>query len=206
MPRTNTLHGAAPDEHPVALLIIDLISDFEFEDGQKLAGIAKRLVKPVARLTARARTAGVPVIYVNDNRGRWRSDRSELIQRCLAANSIGKPIVEALAPQPRDYFIFKPKHSGFFATPLAALLEHLGTRTLMLTGLTTEQCILFTAIDAYVRDFELLIPRDAVAGLRLSAPALAHMKTVLKANTASSSRVRFSKRPRKANKKARPGN
>jgi nicotinamidase-related amidase len=196
MPRSPTLHGAAPDEHPFALLVIDLISDFRFEEGEKLARVAKRVVKSVARLTARARAAGVPVVYVNDNRGRWRSDRAEIVERSAAPDSLGKAIVEELAPEKQDYFIFKPKHSGFFATPLAALLEHLGTRTLVLTGLTSEQCILFTAIDAYVREFEIIVPRDCVAGLRLSGAALAHMKTVLKANTGPAAAVRFPRRRR----------
>lgn len=193
MPRTATLHGAAPDEHSSALLIIDLISDFAFEDGNKLARAAKRIVKQIARLSTRARSAGVPVIYVNDNRGRWRSDRSELIERCLRPNSIGRPIVEQLAPDAQDYFIFKPKHSGFFATPLAALLEHLGTRTLILTGLTLEQCVMFTAIDAYVRDFELAVPRDCVAGLQLGAVSLNHMEKILKAKTTRSPRIVLAK-------------
>jgi nicotinamidase-related amidase len=191
MRKNSDLHGSAPDEHPIALLIIDLISDFRFEDGEKLARAARRIATPVARLSTRARASGVPVIYVNDNRGRWRSDRTEMLERCSGSDSLGKDVVEELAPQDEDYFIFKPKHSGFFATPLAALLEHLGARTLILTGLTTEQCILFTAIDAYVREYELNVPRDCVAGIRLAKPTLTHMEQILKANTSSSARVRL---------------
>ena len=197
MRKNSNLHGSAPDEHPVALLIIDLISDFRFEDGEKLARVARRITSPIARLSKRARASGVPVIYVNDNRGRWRSDRTEMLERCLGADSLGKDMVEELAPENEDYFIFKPKHSGFFATPLAALLEHLGARTLILTGLTTEQCILFTAIDAYVREYELIVPRDCVAGIRLAKPTLTHMEHILKANTSSSTRVRI-RRERRA--------
>jgi nicotinamidase-related amidase len=191
MRKNSDLHGSAPDEHPIALLIIDLISDFRFEDGEKLARAARRIATPVARLSTRARASGVPVIYVNDNRGRWRSDRTEMLERCSGSDSLGKDVVEELAPQDEDYFIFKPKHSGFFATPLAALLEHLGARTLILTGLTTEQCILFTAIDAYVREYDLIVPRDCVAGIRLAKPTLTHMQQILKANTSSSTRVRL---------------
>jgi nicotinamidase-related amidase len=191
MRKNSNLHGSAPDEHPVALLIIDLISDFRFEDGEKLARVARRITPAIARLSKRARASGVPVIYVNDNRGRWRSDRTEMLERCSGPDSLGKDMVEELAPENEDYFIFKPKHSGFFATPLAALLEHLGARTLILTGLTTEQCILFTAIDAYVREYELIVPRDCVAGIRLAKPTLTHMEQILKASTSSSTRVRI---------------
>lgn len=191
MPRTATLHGSAPDENATALLILDLISDFDFDDGSRLARAAQRIVGKVAQLSGRARKTGVPVIYVNDNRGRWRSDRSELLARCSRPGSLGRLLVQKLAPEQDDYFIFKPKHSGFFATPLAALLEHLGTRTLILTGVTTEQCVLFTAIDAYVRDYEIVVPRDCVAGLEHARTALALMMDILKAKTAPSARVRL---------------
>ena len=191
MRKNSNLHGSAPDEHPIALLIIDLVSDFRFEDGETLARAARRIAPPIARLSKRARASGVPVIYVNDNRGRWRSDRTELLERCSGPDSLGKDVVEELAPEDKDYFIFKPKHSGFFATPLAALLEHLGARTLILTGLTTEQCILFTAIDAYVREYDLIVPRDCVGGIRLVKPTLTHIEQILKANTSRSTRVRF---------------
>ena len=193
MPRTATLHGAAPDEHSTALLIIDLISDFAFEDGEKLARAARRIVNGVAELAKRAHAAGAPVIYVNDNRGRWRSDRTELVQRCLRRDSRGRTLVERLAPDDEDYFIFKPKHSGFFATPLAELLEHLGARTLILTGVTIEQCVLFTAIDAYVRDFKLVVPRDCVAGLQLCAPTLTHIEKILKAKTMPAAKIKLSR-------------
>ncbi len=199
MPKSPDLHGAAPDKHSTAVLVIDLISDFDFVDGDRLARVASRLAQPVARLTQRARKSGVPVIYVNDNHGRWRSGHQELLRRCLRPDSKGKRIVEALAPTDLDYFILKPKHSGFFATPLTALLEHFGTRKLVLTGVTTEQCILFTAMDAYVREYELLVPSDADGGLRLSKPALRHMQTILKAAVVQSSAVRFTRQ------RSRPG-
>src|SRR5690606_40993295 len=98
MPRTSTLHGSAPDENETAVVILDLISDFEFENGSKLARAAQRIAGNVARLSARAREAGVPIIYLNDNRGRWRSDRSELIARCSRPGSLGRALVQRLAP------------------------------------------------------------------------------------------------------------
>src|SRR5690606_3035494 len=194
MPRSATLHGSVPDESTTALLILDLISDFEFEDGRKLLSAAQRIVGNIAKLSARARAVGVPVVYVNDNRGRWRSDRSELIARCSRPGALGRALVQRLAPEAQDYFIFKPKHSGFFATPLAALLEHLGTRTLVLTGVTTEQCVLFTAIDAYVRDYEIVVPRHCVAGLKHSNVTLKFIGDILKAKTGASSRLHLPKR------------
>jgi nicotinamidase-related amidase len=99
-----------------------------------------------------------------------------------------------LRPRPDDYFMFKPKHSGFFATPLAALLRHLGTRQLIVTGVTAEQCVLFTAIDAYLRDFQLVVPGDCIAGLRQVRCAREHLRTILKARMAASPSIRFDRR------------
>jgi nicotinamidase-related amidase len=202
MSRSATLHGAAPDTHPYAVLVIDLISDFSFPDGEQLARAAARIAKPISRLCERARRHGVPVVFVNDHRGRWRSDRDQLIAHCSSDDSLGQPVVRQLAPQPDDYFIFKPKHSCFYATPLEELLRHLGASKLVLTGSTIEQCVLFTAIDAYVRDFELVVPPDCVTGVTLRAQALAHMKQLLDAQMTASTRVRFG-RARKARRATR---
>jgi nicotinamidase-related amidase len=194
MPRSATLHGSAPDEHPFAMLILDLISDFRFEDGPALLRAALPAARRIARLKERARAARAPVIYVNDNRGKWRSDRAQLIAHCLNDDAPGRNLVGLIRPHPDDYFIFKPKHSAFFATPLAALLKHLGARKLVICGVTLEQCVLFTAIDAYVRDFELFVPRDCVAGLALTRPVLAHLQRILMAKTSPSPSVRFTRR------------
>ena len=157
------LHGAAPDQSDTAVLILDMISDFEFEDGARLLRVASAVAPRIGQLAQRARAARVPVIYVNDNLGRWQSDFSAIVRHCSEKGSRGAPIVDILAPQPRDYCVLKPKHSGFFATALATLLEYIGVERLVLTGVATHQCVLFTANDAYVRDFKLHIPWDCVA-------------------------------------------
>jgi nicotinamidase-related amidase len=193
MSRSADLHGSAPDESPDALLIIDLISDFDFPDGTRLLRKAEPLAGPLARLKSRARSAGVPVIYVNDNRGRWRSDRSDFVAHCTSADSKGRRLAAALQPDPEDYFVFKPKHSAFFATPLDALLKHLGTKRLLLAGVTIEQCILMSAIEAYLRDFELLIVRDAVTGLRQCDVAVRYLEEILAAAIKPAAKIRFAR-------------
>jgi nicotinamidase-related amidase len=187
------LHGAAPDRSETAVLILDMISDFKFADGGKMCRAALPVARRVRQLAERARAAKVPVIYVNDNIGRWRSDFSAIVRQCSAEGSRGAPIAEMLAPQPRDYCVLKPKHSGFFATPLATLLEYLGVKKLVLTGVATHQCVLFTANDAYVRDFKLIIPRDCVAAKTRTESRLAaqYFKTVLDADMRPSAKVRF---------------
>jgi nicotinamidase-related amidase len=198
MPRSNDLHGSAPDQHPDALLIIDLISDFDFPDGSKLLRRAELLIDSLLRLKTRAKDAGVPVIYVNDNRGRWRSDRSDFIAHCMGSNSKGREIAKALCPEHRDYFVFKPKHSAFFATPLDALLKHLGTRRVLLAGVTIEQCILMSAAEAYLRDLEVVVVRDCVAGLRLCDASERYVQQILHGTLATARNVRFTRRAKSA--------
>jgi nicotinamidase-related amidase len=105
----------------------------------------------------------VPVIFANDNFGRWRSELDEVTRHVLHDGVRGQPVAERLRPGPDDYVVLKPKHTAFFATPLDTLLKHLGTERLVLTGMSTEMCVLFTAMDAHVRDLHLHVPADCVA-------------------------------------------
>ncbi len=156
------LHGNAPDNARLALLLIDVINDLEFKGGDKLLRQALPAARKIATLKRRAAQTGIPSIYVNDNFGKWRSDFKKLISHCLDDKTRGRPIVELLQPDTDDYFVLKPKQSGFFSTTLEVLLNHLGVETLILTGLTGDICILFTASDAHIRDYHLFIPSDCV--------------------------------------------
>jgi nicotinamidase-related amidase len=205
--RNRSLHGAAPDRSPTALLILDMISDFGFESGTRVCRAATPVAARIAKLKLRAARAGVPVIYVNDNRGRWRSDFTALVRQALREDSRGAPIARMLMPGPLDYCIVKPKHSGFFGTVLGTLIEYLGARRLILTGVSAQQCVLFTANDAYVRDLELSIPRDCVASESpaLTVLAVRYFRTVLGADLAASTRIRFGKDGRAATGSRRGG-
>ena len=190
---------SVPHNAKIALLIIDMISDFEFEDGDRLLRGALPAARSIARLKKRARAARVPVIYVNDNFGQWRSDFRQLLDRCLHDGVAGEPVARLLAPDAEDYFVLKPANSGFFATPLEALLKLMGVRTLVLTGVATDQCILFTAAEAYVRNYALVIPRDCVASVNPADTKLAvsYLKRVMKADVNQAAYVAF-KRSRAA--------
>jgi nicotinamidase-related amidase len=205
--RNPSLHGAAPDCATTALLILDMISDFEFEAGERVCAAALPVARRIAKLKLRAGAAHVPVIYVNDNRGRWRSDFTALVRQGANEGSRGAPIVRMLMPGPLDYRVLKPKHSGFFGTILGTLLEYLGTRRLILTGVSAQQCVLFTANDAYVRDLELLIPRDCVASESpaMTRLALRYFKQVLGANLTASMRIRLARPARAAGDSRRGG-
>lgn len=182
------LHGNAPDTSPTALVIIDMINDLEFEGGDALRDPAVRAAERIAALKERCRGAGIPVVYVNDNFGRWRSDFREVIDHCLTADVRGRPLVELLRPGPQDYFVLKPKHSAFYSTTFETLLEYLGSERLILTGITGDICVLFTAGDAYMRDFHIHVPADCTASISAedNRDALDYMKRVLDADATPS--------------------
>ena len=191
MKQNSDLHGNAPDNSPVALLLIDVINDLEFEGGEKLLRHALPAARRIAAFKKRCEDAGIPAIYVNDNFGKWRSDFKKLISHCLDDNTRGREIVELLKPAGDDYFVLKPKHSGFHSTTLDLLLKHLGADTLILAGFTADICILFTANDAYMRDYRLMIPADCVASQdeMENQRALKFMERVLKADIQPSERL-----------------
>ena len=182
-PKNKDLHGNVPDASPVVLLAIDVINDLEFEGGEALVEPGERMADCLRDLLKRARDAGVAVIYSNDNFGRWRSDFHQQVDHSTRDDVRGRAIARRLLPAKEDYFVLKPKHSAFFATALDTLLSYLGARTLILTGLTTDSCILATAIDADMRDFNVVVPEDCVAALspERHRRALSHLREVLDA-------------------------
>jgi nicotinamidase-related amidase len=197
--RNDDLHGSAPDKSDFALLLIDVINDLDFPEANRLLRHARPMARKIVRLKERAKNAGVPVIYVNDNFGRWRSDFRRQVQHCLLGKSRGHEIVKLLQPEEDDYFVLKPKHSGFFSTTLETLLRYLGSKTLIITGVAGNFCVLFTANDAYMRDYDLIIPSDCTASNSAAEnkEALALMRKFLKADTRPSARIRLPARRRK---------
>ena len=185
MPARNMdLHGNAPDTADVALLLIDVINDLEFNQGDQLLQQALPMARRLVDLKKRARAAKVPVIYVNDNFGRWQSNFNAQVEHCLKDGVRGRSIVELLQPDQDDYFVLKPKHSGFYSTALDTLLDYLQVRTLILTGIAANICVLFTANDAYMRDFFLVVPSDCTVSntAEENRYALEQMRKVLKAD------------------------
>lgn len=194
MPGTSaTLHGSAPDKHPVALLLVDVINPLDFPEADQLLRYAVPAAWRLAELKGRARAAGVPVIYANDNFGRWRSDLTAVVERCREPGCKGRELAELLHPDQEDYFVLKPKHSAFFSTTLDTLVRYLGTRVLVLGGFATDICVLFSANDAYMRDLQIVIPADGVASNQAADrdAALALMRRVLKADTPAASDIDF---------------
>ncbi len=190
-PKKNSdLHGSAPDKHEIALLLIDVINDFDFPGAEQLLRYARPMARNLLRLKQRAYKAGVPVIYVNDNFGRWKSDFRRTLDHC-ARYGRGRDVVKLLRPEENDYFVLKPKHSGFFSSALDTLLRYLQAQTLILTGIAGNFCVLFTANDAYMRDFNLFVPANCTVSntKRENDSALRLMKKFLKADTRPASRI-----------------
>ena len=173
----------APDRSDAALLIVDVINDLEFAGGENLLIHALPMAAALAALKRQAKAAGIPAIYANDNFGRWRSDFPKLVEHCLTENVRGRPVVAQLAPEEDDYFILKPKHSAFYQTNLQILLDYLGVRTVILTGMAGDICVLFSANDAYMRDLRVFVPGDCIASedAEQNRQVLMLMQRVLKA-------------------------
>jgi len=176
-----------------ALLLIDVINDLAFEGSDMLVAQAEPMATRLAALKRRARAAGVPAIYINDNFGQWRSDFRQTVAHCTSPRSPGRRVSRRLKPTSRDYFVLKPKHSGFFDTTLDTLLETLRIHRVIVTGIAGNICVLFTANDAYMRDLKLFAPADCIVSNTTSDNdhALRQIQAVLKGNVAESTRLIF---------------
>ncbi|MFD5541360.1 cysteine hydrolase family protein [Streptomyces sp. NPDC127079] len=174
-----------------ALVVIDMINTYEHEDAELLLPAAEQVVPVLADLIGRAREAGVPVIYVNDNFGRWRSHHGELVETALSRPHAA--LVEPIRPDDDSLFVVKARHSIFYDTPLAYLLWELGVRTVVLSGQVTEQCVLYSALDAHIRHLEVTVPKDAVASIHphLAEAALEMMERNMDARIVPAKEVDF---------------
>ncbi len=188
-----------------ALIILDMLSEFEFPDGPAVKAAALRIAKPIAGLRDRARRAGVPVIYVNDTGCQWESDQRAFLQRCLAGP--GAAIAALLRPDEGDFFIFKPRHSAFYGTPLDELLQTLGVQHLVLTGTSSHQCVLLTASDAHIRGFDVTVASDGIAAADAAATrhAVYILENGLQASVRPSRRISFPRSTRRGGRGGRDG-
>lgn len=192
-----------PSPVPVALLLIDVLTTFQFPDGDAILRGALKMRDALLKLKARARKVNIPVLYVNDNFGDWRSEKEVLMGRCLEAK--GSEFVRPLLPDSEDYFVLKPMHSAFYMTPLEVLLNHLQVETLILTGLTSNSCITVTAHDANMRGFDIYLPPDCSCARNAEehAQALAQLEAMAGADVRKSTALRLPQLIRAAERSAR---
>ena len=176
-----------------ALLLIDVVNDLAFPGSEALVAQAEPMSLRLAAFKRRATRAGVPVVYVNDNFGQWRSDFRRTVAHCTSRSSPGRLVSTRLKPTSRDYFVLKPKHSGFYDTTLDTLLSDLKVRRVIVAGIAGNICVLFTANDAYMRGLRIYAPADCVVSNTVedNAHALRQIEIVLKGRTEPSTELTF---------------
>lgn len=183
------MHSATADRNENApkcewaFLLIDVLNDLDFSGNERMVRSAPELAENIRHAKQIARSASVPTIYVNDHFGQWRSNLAEILEHVKKSKSKGLALVEKLEPDREDYFVIKPMHSAFFGTPLDILLAELGVKKLILVGVAADICVLYSANDAYMRNFELVILEDCVESNTEEEKqyALTHMKKRLRA-------------------------
>jgi nicotinamidase-related amidase len=165
-----------------ALLVVDMLNDYDHPDSEPLMESAQHVVPVIERLVAEARERDLSVVYVNDNHGDWTAGRPELVE--AARQGRGRSLVDPIVPAADTPLVIKARHSIFYSTAAEYLLRQSGSDRLILTGQVTEQCILYSALDAYVRHFEVVVPRDAVAHIHedLADAALRMMERNMRAH------------------------
>jgi len=168
-----------------------MINDLEWPGGDRLAEQAMPIARRIRELRDRCKALGIPALYVNDNFGRWQSDLAAVLDHCLKDDVRGRRMVELVQPADDDYFVLKPKHSGFYSTTLDTLLAYLKASTLIVTGIAGNSCVLFTANDAFMRDYHLIVPSDCCVSIdpEDNEHALRQMREVLRADTTPSTEL-----------------
>jgi nicotinamidase-related amidase len=146
-----------------ALIVVDMLNEYDHEDAEVLVDSVRAALPAMRGLVERARREEAPIVYVNDNYGDWSAGRPEIVERAIAGR--GREVVEPIVPADGTWFIAKARHSIFYETQLEYLLRDQAIERVVLVGQVTEQCILYSALDAYVRHFDVAVPCDAVAGI-----------------------------------------
>ncbi|MGM9480256.1 cysteine hydrolase family protein [Roseateles sp. NT4] len=183
-------HALEPSK--TVLLLVDFVNPLDFDGAAALAPSALEAARQTSSLRRRLAAEGVRTVYANDNYGQWTSDFKALWQHCRAAPGIAGKIAKLMAPKRDDFVLLKPRHSAFYATPLDLLLDQLRCKRLIVTGIAADNCVLFSAMDAYLRGYSVWIPVDCVAAESAAArdSALEQMARVLKADIRPSEAVR----------------
>lgn len=151
-----------------ALLILYMLNLLDFREGKKLLPFAEKVAQKISVLKKRFKAKKSPVIYVNDSFGKWQSDWKKIYEMCTEEACLGKNIALKMRPEDDDYFVLKPKHSGFYSTNLETLLQFLKIENLVIVGIAGNICVLFTVNDAYMRDYHVTVPKDCTASNTLA--------------------------------------
>lgn len=170
------------------LLLVDFINPLQFPGADSIAPAALQAAHCTARLKQVLAQQGVPAVYANDNYGTWRSQFSDVLDYCRGLPGEAGEMARLLAPAEGDLSILKPRHSGFYATPLELLLTQMHAHELIVVGLSADMCVQLTAMDAYLRGFSVWAPADCTAAEtpERKREALAYIERVFKAEVCDS--------------------
>jgi nicotinamidase-related amidase len=168
-----------------------MLNAYDHPDAQQLSRSVEARLPAMTSLVERAAAEDVPTIYVNDNFGAWNSNRDELLETVMRGEF--RHLVEPIAPAEETLFVVKARHSIFYQTPLEYLLEQNDVGRTVLIGQVTEQCVLYSALDAYIRELDVVVPRDAVAHIHehLADAALELMERNMRAEICTADTCRF---------------
>jgi nicotinamidase-related amidase len=182
-----TPHAKVPRSKRV-LLLVDFINPLDFPGAEKLARPALQAARATFELRERLDRQKVQVVYANDNWGVWQSDFHSLVAQCIGQEDTSSDIARLLAPRATDVTLLKPRHSAFFGSPLELLLKEMGAEQLILCGLATDMCVQMTAVDAFLRGFDVWVPSDCTAAETTPAKvaSLKYMQAILKCDVRSS--------------------
>jgi nicotinamidase-related amidase len=160
-----------------AVIIADMLNSYDHEDAEPLVESVREQLPGIVDLRDRAQASDALLVFVNDNHNAWDAGREELIEQALAGEH--PELVEPIAPRDPMPFIAKGRHSAFYQTALEHLLRSEDVQQVVLAGQVTEQCVLYTALDAYLRGFDMAVPPDAVAHIdaELAQAALKMMES-----------------------------
>ncbi|MES2952018.1 MAG: isochorismatase family cysteine hydrolase [Pseudomonadota bacterium] len=191
MKTASARHTPATDQLPTSkrvLLLIDFINPLQFSGANAITPQALEAAQNTADLKRSLRKAGVPAIYANDNYGRWQSDFKSLVRQCVQLGGVPAQMARLLCPAADDLTILKPRHSAFYGSPLALLLQKIQAEEIIITGLSTDICVQFTAMDAFLRGFQVRVPADCTAAESPTCKqqSLKYMRRVLNCDTAPS--------------------
>ena len=181
----NTIRVHSLNPSDAVLLLVDFVNPLNFDGADRLHASALAAASQTARLRRRFSAAGLRTVFANDNYGLWDTDFKSLWKSCAARRGPSGQIATILRPRAKDFALLKPRHSGFYATPLHILLQQLECKKVVVTGIAADSCVLFTAMDAYLRGYAVWVPVDCVAAETREArdKALDQMARVMKADT-----------------------
>lgn len=167
----------SPTMDAPALVVIDMHRGSIDPPGTAYVPAGRAVVPALASLMDRVHDLGVPVIHIvhqtlpdgSDARSPFWMESTSVgdLYPNVGEQVVGSPWTEIADGLPRyddEHVVAKKRYGAFSGNGLDLLLRNLDVRTLILTGVMTEICVLATAFHAFNTDYRVVVARDGVAG------------------------------------------